>query len=453
MPGAKIKSPPSTARLTAVVTPAPGKADSPIEAGELEILTRGPVHEAFAALPVDQPAVPPLVRQKPPASLGEQIPRIKPAINAQWIPGYWHWNDDVNCWIWLSGTWRLAPPNRHWLPGYWSSDQHDWRWVSGFWKSGDSKLLTYVAAPPPLKKDLDDLRAGSDKFRLPGHWQPQGDKFIWRPSRLADFKTGQLWMPAQSYWTPAGYVFVDGYWDYPFDRRGWLFVPLGLTDSTADTAEFTYSPEILLNLKNISLELFACPAVRLYFFGGYEGSMHLHHGIYPLPRYAPLHDEPIFSYLAWLNGRQNPNWLRDAQAALRTRALNTAPNGAGNVANIGWRARQTLIWLNELAARPATRDRINRLGREQLAVVAQQIGEIGRATGERSSDELDRSTTQTASALSAHEAVAAADRFCRASGSFCWYGRRTRGGFARFNQSPAATNCPTIRHRSRRPEY
>src|SRR5580698_10105633 len=55
-----------------------------IEAGELEILTRGPLHEAFAALPVEQATARPLVREEPPQQRGEQVPLVKPAANAQW---------------------------------------------------------------------------------------------------------------------------------------------------------------------------------------------------------------------------------------------------------------------------------------------------------------------------------------------------------------------------------
>ncbi len=294
------------------------------------------------------------------------------------------------------------------MPGHWWQSESGSRWISGFWNSVDSSRLTYLASPPAPKQDPDDLHPGGGEFRIPGYWLPQDGKFVWQPGKLAEFKAGRIWMPSQYFWTPAGYVFVDGYWDYAFDRRGWLFAPLGLTDPAADSAQFTFSPDILLNLANISLELFARPALRTYYFGDYDGPGDLRHGIYPASRYAARHHEPLVSYLVWFKGRQNPNWLRDAQAALRSRPSGAAPNGGANVSNISSRARQTLIWLNEFSAQSDVRNRIQRLDAAQLDDVQQQVGQLRSAVRERRKDELDRSAGETAAVVSARQAVARA---------------------------------------------
>ena len=99
-----------------------------------EVLTRGPVHEAFAE-PVDlntQPGV--VAPTQPPANIVENPPSDKPVGDQYvWVPGYWAWDSERNDYIWVSGCWRAAPPGRYWVPGYWSKTGLGWEWVPGFW--------------------------------------------------------------------------------------------------------------------------------------------------------------------------------------------------------------------------------------------------------------------------------------------------------------------------------
>ena len=53
-------------------------------------MTRGPVHEAFAAPVVHDPKAAPTIDKEPPAPINELPPDQKPAgQNVQWISGYW----------------------------------------------------------------------------------------------------------------------------------------------------------------------------------------------------------------------------------------------------------------------------------------------------------------------------------------------------------------------------
>src|SRR5437016_4275168 len=91
----------------------------------VEVLARGPVHEAYAG-PVDtsRPQATPVVPKQPPAPLDEMPPDQKPAgEGVQWIPGYWGWDDERSDFIWVSGFWRVAPPGRQWMPGHWMAVQ------------------------------------------------------------------------------------------------------------------------------------------------------------------------------------------------------------------------------------------------------------------------------------------------------------------------------------------
>ena len=85
-----------------------------------QVMTRGPVHEAFAAPVVHDPKAAPTIPKQPPAPIQEMPPDQKPAgQNVQWIPGYWSWDVSRNDFIWVSGIWREPPPNSQWVPGYW----------------------------------------------------------------------------------------------------------------------------------------------------------------------------------------------------------------------------------------------------------------------------------------------------------------------------------------------
>jgi hypothetical protein len=82
----------------------------------IEVLTRGPVHEAFAE-PVEsrpQPSI--TVPKQPPEPIQEVPPDQKPeGEDVVWIPGYWSRDDTNKDFIWVSGFWRVPPPGQ---PGY-----------------------------------------------------------------------------------------------------------------------------------------------------------------------------------------------------------------------------------------------------------------------------------------------------------------------------------------------
>src|SRR5262249_17974563 len=127
--------------LALTPAPAPGQPPTPGQpppggdpnAGQ-EVLARGPVHEAYAST-VEAPAATPVVPQQPPGPIEELPPDEKPAgDNVQWMPGYWHWDEERNDFIWVSGFWRTPPPNRVWVPGSWRQAQGGWQWVAGFWQ-------------------------------------------------------------------------------------------------------------------------------------------------------------------------------------------------------------------------------------------------------------------------------------------------------------------------------
>ena len=80
------------------------------------------------------------VRETPIAtrtSLSETLKRVgalmKPDEDVLWMPGYWHWDDDRDDFLWVSGIWRTPPPNKRWVAGYWREEEQGAVWVGGFW--------------------------------------------------------------------------------------------------------------------------------------------------------------------------------------------------------------------------------------------------------------------------------------------------------------------------------
>ena len=128
-----------------------------------EVLTRGPVHEAFAE-PVNLQVQAGLVApQQPPANIEEMPPAERPeGAQFVWVPGYWSWDGDRNAYIWVSACWRAAPPNMDWVPGYWAQVPEGWEWVAGFWAPASAQRIEYLPAPPGTRRPAS---AGSPAIR------------------------------------------------------------------------------------------------------------------------------------------------------------------------------------------------------------------------------------------------------------------------------------------------
>jgi hypothetical protein len=114
--------------------PAPGAADPAASNDEMEVLTRGPVHEAFAETVSLNPQPGPVVPKAAPEAIEELPPDQKPeGDNVAWIPGYWSWDEERRDFLWVSGIWRVLPPGRQWVPSYWRDARGGQQWVGGYW--------------------------------------------------------------------------------------------------------------------------------------------------------------------------------------------------------------------------------------------------------------------------------------------------------------------------------
>jgi hypothetical protein len=287
-----------------------------------QVLTRGPVHEAFAGMVTFNPE-PGIVVTKPPPDVIEEVPpEERPeGANVAWIPGYWAWDDERSDFVWVSGTWRALPPGREWMAGYWGKTTQGYQWISGYWADATARETTYLPPPPATVEVGPNIAAPSmDYGWTPGCWIWYQGRYAWRPGYWALGRADWDWMPAHYVWTPRGYIFVGGFWDYPVERRGLLFAPVYFESGVYSRRGYYYSPTIVIDLAVFTDHLFLRPHYQHYYFGDYYAASYYQGGFYASfsfqsSRYGY---DPIYSHQRWEH-RQDREWERRVEASYQYR--------------------------------------------------------------------------------------------------------------------------------------
>lgn len=242
---------------------------------DLNVLTRGPLHEAFASAHQADPQPATLVFKAPPELIDEVPPEYKPeGNNVQWISGYWAWDDAQSDFIWISGIWRDVPPKRRWIPGYWNAENDGHRWVSGIWTEETQLDLGYLPEPPAsIDQGPSTTAPGEEYFYVPGNWDHQNGNYRWLAGHWQPVVENWIWIPSRYVWTPNGCVYQAGYWDYEFQNRGTCFAPVQFTQPVYLTTNYSYRPSYALNLNvNFMTHLFVRPRCGHYFYGDWYAS-------------------------------------------------------------------------------------------------------------------------------------------------------------------------------------
>ncbi len=277
----------------------------------VEVLTRGPIHEAFAA-PSTEPVETTPVAKKPPKAIEEMPPDEKPAGDSTWISGYWAWDDDRADYLWVSGTWRVAPPGKQWVAGYWREAGEKWQWVPGFWVASSKETeakheVTYLPKPPePPETAAPGAPPTESSFFVPGHWEWRGDRYAWRPGYWAKVEPGYVWVQAHFRWTPTGYVYIPGYWDLALARRGVLYAPV-VVNYEGVPATFVYTPTYAVPETVVVDCFFVRPCYGHYYYGDYYGDRYHDHGFECVLVYNRRHYDSIIVYERW-DHRAEPRW-------------------------------------------------------------------------------------------------------------------------------------------------
>ena len=290
--------------------------------GGAEVLTRGPVHEAFAAVVSYNPEPGLIVKKAPPDLIEELPPEEKPeGDDVAWIPGYWGWDDERNDFLWISGTWRVLPPGREWMAGYWRDTGQGYQWISGYWADATAQETTYLPPPPATLEIGANLAAPSDDYGwTPGCWIWHEGRYAWRAGYWAEGRADWVWVPAYYVWTPRGDIFVEGFWDYPVEQRGILFAPVYYPSRGYARRGYVYSPRIVISLSFFADNLFLRPSYSHYYFGDYYDTRYEREGFYASFSYQSSRRgyDPFYSRDRWEH-RSDRDWDNRTQASYRDR--------------------------------------------------------------------------------------------------------------------------------------
>lgn len=287
-----------------------------------QVLTRGPVHEAFAGIVTFNPEPGIVVTKAPPDVIEEVPPEERPeGDNVTWIPGYWAWDDERSDFLWVSGTWRALPLGREWMAGYWSKTTQGYQWTSGYWADATARETTYLPPPPATVEVGPNIEAPSvDYGWTPGCWVWYQERYAWRPGYWAQGRADWDWCPAHYVWTPRGYIFVGGFWDYSVERRGVLFAPVYFESVVYSRRGYHYSPMIVIDLGVFNDHLFLRPRYSHYYFGDYYAASYSQGGFYASfsfqsGRYGY---DPFYSHQRWEH-RRDREWEHRVEASYQYR--------------------------------------------------------------------------------------------------------------------------------------
>ncbi|HEV3415990.1 MAG TPA: hypothetical protein VG056_04235, partial [Pirellulales bacterium] len=277
---------------------------------EQEVLTHGPVHEAYAEPTAANPTAPLIVQKQPPAPIEEMPPDVKPdGANVVWIAGYWGWDDTRNDFIWVSGIWRDTPPNYVWVAGYWNQVANGFQWTPGFWSPAEQQQVSYLPEPPPsVEQGPTTPQPAAEDFWVPGNYQFVESRYVWRPGYWTLGRPDWIWTPAHFVWSPSGYIFIPGHWDYVLARRGVLFAPVYFSAPIFERRHFVFAPSVVIDSNLLTVNFFVRPNYCHYYFGDYYGENFVALGFSPWfsvgARFGP---DPLFAYYRW-DHRDDRRW-------------------------------------------------------------------------------------------------------------------------------------------------
>ena len=124
----------------------------------------------------------------PPPAPRPEARSPSPSVNAEWVPGYWHWSGFA--WGWIAGLWRVPEADI------------------------EADLTTHAPEqPPPPLIETRPASPASNALWTAGYWQWDGDAFVWvKGSWQIPPSPESEWRPADWRIDVSGAVFLPGAW-------------------------------------------------------------------------------------------------------------------------------------------------------------------------------------------------------------------------------------------------
>ena len=372
----------------------------------IQVLTRGPVHEAFAETISFDPEPGLIVQNEPPEAIEEIAPEQRPeGDNVAWIPGYLAWDDEREDFLWVSGIWRDLPPGRQWMPGYWTEVESGYQWISGYWADATLTEIQYLPEPPATAEVGPNIAAPSlDHNWLPGCWIWQENRYAWQPGYWAPMQPDWDWVPAHYVCAPRGYVFVNGYYDHAVSRRGVLFAPVYLNAGVYSRRGYSYSPSTVIDLGVFTAHLFSRPQYHHYYFGDYYANSYSTGGYYPSFSYAStgFGYDPFYARQRW-NNREDRNWQQRIERDFANRRDHEEQRPARTLVDMIERNRNAsqstdkslvlAMSLDQLTQNQESRQRFRAVDQDERQILTQRRQEMQKFRNDRRQLEAETPAT------------------------------------------------------------
>ena len=142
-------------------------ADDPGQDQDVQVLTRGPVHEAFAVPVVHDPKPGLTVAKQPPAPVEESAsrPEARGAERPVDLRATGAGTPAATISSGSAAVWREPPPGRQWVPGYWNQVEGGYQWVAGAWVPVDQAASGPGPGRVPDSAGLPPRAAGEPRGR------------------------------------------------------------------------------------------------------------------------------------------------------------------------------------------------------------------------------------------------------------------------------------------------
>ncbi len=295
-----------------------------------QVMTRGPIHEAFATPVVHDPAAGPGDSQAARRSRSRRClrTRSRPARTSSGFPvtGAGTSRATTSCGSAASGATR-----RPTVSGFRATGTRSTGVISGFRARGFPSARarhrarvnpTYLPPPPKsLETGPNTPQPSPNVAWTPGYWSWQGSAYAWRPGFWAAVQPNWIWMPPHYVWTPSGYLFVAGYWDLPVANRGLMFAPVYYPTPVYAQPGFVFTPSISIVGSAMTANLFVSAGHQSVPLRQLLRRELRRVGITPWFSFSfatgpPMFYDPLFSYYAVINVRSEPGVGRSDQGGL-----------------------------------------------------------------------------------------------------------------------------------------